>query len=210
MRCRHGSVANTRLKYSAIGDGNGRLRILRDSMKMHRPTARASRWLRVLAMTGLVAVGGQAAAEAHRFASSWRAEVEPLLMPAEVMALGERKVVEGSSGAFTVRIASAALVPKMVAWLTVVVGEGGDEAPPRLGAVFAVAAAGGAVEISLRVALERAGVGEYGVAPEDRQELADWLREHIDELDRGNIAVQSIDGLGESEQPSVIFRRRDG
>lgn len=131
-------------------------------------------------------------------------------MPAEVMALGERKVVEGSSGAFTVRIASAALVPKMVAWLTVVVGEGGDEAPPRLGAVFAVAAAGGAVEISLRVALERAGVGEYGVAPEDRQELADWLREHIDELDRGNIAVQSIDGLGESEQPSVIFRRRDG
>ena len=161
-------------------------------------------------MAGLVAVGGQAAAEAHRFASSWRTEVEPLLIPAEVMALGERKTIEGSSGAFTVRIASAALVPKLVARLTVVVGDRGDEAPPRLGAVFAVAVAGGAAGSSLRVALERAEAGEYGVAPEDQQELADWLRAHIDELDGGNVAVQSIDGLGESVRPSVIFRRRDG
>lgn len=161
-------------------------------------------------MAGLVAVGGQAAAEAHRFASSWRAEVEPLLMPAEVMALGERKTIEGSSGAFTVRIASAALVPKLVEWLTVVVGDSGNEAPSQLGAVFAVAAAGGPAENSLRVALERADVGEYGVAAEDQQELADWLRAHIDELDGGNVAVQSIDGLGESQRPSVIFRRRDG
>lgn len=177
---------------------------------MHRPRARASRWRRVLAMAGLVAVGGQAAAEAHRFAGNWRSEVEPLLMPAEVMALGERKTVEGSSGAFTVRIASSDLVPKLVAWLTVVVGDDGDEAPPRLGAVFVVAAADGAVEKLLPVALERSEAGDYGVASEDRQKLADWLRAHIDELDSGYVAVQSIDGLGESERPSVVFRRRDG
>lgn len=162
---------------------------------------------RLVILLGAALIAGSTAADVHRFGGDWRDQVEPALTPNEVMSMGERTPVDGRPGEFMVRIPREALVPKFVEAVAIVETSSGDvvadqPSGPVL-ASFVVRSHGGTVADPLRVAFTRTGAGRYRVASQDRRSLANWLLDHLDALDAGQVAVRSVEGLPIDDQSKL-------
>ena len=174
-------------------------------------TASVTLWMRMAIGVVIALSASHAATEVHRFDSEWRPAVERSLSSREVMTLGKPVPVPGESGQFTVRIASKALVPRFVRFVAVAVppanGEQNEAAGlSDLAALFVVRPTGGAVKASVSVTLARTTAGEYRIAPQDQDRLVDWLRDNVDALDAGDVAVEALDGLAAGSQAEATVR----
>lgn len=158
-------------------------------------------------LLGAALVAGSAAADVHRLSGDWRDQVEPALTPNEVMSMGERTPVDGRPGDFMVRIPREALVPKLVESVAIVETNNGkavaNEPSGPILASFVVRSHGGTVADPLRVAFTRTGSGRYRVASQDRRSLANWLLDHLDALDAGQVAVRAVEGLPIDDQSKL-------
>lgn len=172
---------------------------------------RVTLWMRVAIGIVIALSATPGATEVHRFGPEWRPAVERSLSSREVMALGKPVPVPGESGKFTVRIASKALVPRFVRFVAVAAplanGEQNEAAAQGdLAALFVIRPTGGAVKASFSVSLARTTASEYRIAPQDQDRLVDWLRDNVDALDAGHVAVEAVDGLAAGSQAEATVR----
>ncbi|MCY3621939.1 MAG: TlpA disulfide reductase family protein [Gammaproteobacteria bacterium] len=121
------------------------------------------------------------------------AEVHRLSISEIALMVDRQEEADGELGRWS--FSSGEIAAKLPDMARIVLTDGSDAESSTVTAVFAVKS--GAVEIreSIEVEMERVGHGSFGVSPRSVAPLQAWLGPRFTELIRGDLALESVDGL---------------
>lgn len=122
------------------------------------------------------------------------AEVERISMSEIAASMVDRQ--EGADGELgRLSMSSGEIAAKLPRMARIVLTDGSDDGSSTVTAVFAVKSSATEVRESIEVEMERVDHGSYGVSPGSVAPLQAWLGPRFLELMRGNLALESVDGL---------------